>query len=104
MPFYMAVIMPDGDVGGCCAVEVPVIFGNILRESFSEIWNGDTRREFLRRQIDERRQNNYCAVCNSLDYGTRDADHLDKHRDELINLFGGKTLYSEGKHYGKHTD
>jgi MoaA/NifB/PqqE/SkfB family radical SAM enzyme len=104
MPFYMAVIMPGGDVGGCCAVEAPVIFGNILRESFSEIWNGDTRREFLRLQIGGRRRNKCCAVCNSPDYGTHDADYLDKDSDKLINLFGGKTLYSEEKHCDKHTD
>ena len=92
MPFYMAVIMPDGDVGGCCAVEAPVIFGNILRESFSDIWNGGTRRKFLRLQIGGRRQNKYCAGCNSPDYGTHDADYLDKYSDKLIDLFGGKIL------------
>jgi hypothetical protein len=81
-----------------------VIFGNILRESFSEIWNGGTRREFLRLQISGRRQNKYCATCNSPDYGTHDADYLDQYSDKLIDLFGGKILYSEEKHCDKHTD
>jgi radical SAM protein with 4Fe4S-binding SPASM domain len=92
MPFYMAAIMPDGDVRGCCALEAPVIFGNILRESLSEIWNGDTRREFLRLQIGDRRQNKFCAVCNAPNYSTHDADYLDPYSDKLLNLFGETIL------------
>jgi radical SAM protein with 4Fe4S-binding SPASM domain len=96
MPFYMVMIMPNGDVGGCCALEAPVIFGNILRESFGEIWNGNTRREFLRLQIGGRWQNKCCAACNLPDYGTHDADYLDQYSNKLINLFGEKILFRGG--------
>ena len=91
MPFYMLVVLPTGNVTGCCAVQPPVIFGNIMYESLYEIWNGKKRRNFIEQQINGRKSNNVCRSCTVPDYGMQEGDYLDEHRSRLCELWGGQS-------------
>jgi radical SAM protein with 4Fe4S-binding SPASM domain len=87
MPFYMAVVLPNGDITGCCYIEPPVAFGNIVKNSLGQIWNDDDRREFLKLQISGRGSNKICKNCKSPDYGAQEGDFLDGHREWISKMF-----------------
>jgi radical SAM protein with 4Fe4S-binding SPASM domain len=87
MPFYMAVVLPDGNVTGCCKIEPPATFGNVARNNLQEIWNGRRRREFLQTQISERSSNKICQTCQSPDYGIQQGDFLDEYRERLTEIY-----------------
>jgi radical SAM protein with 4Fe4S-binding SPASM domain len=87
MPFYMAVVLPDGNVTGCCKIEPPAIFGNIAKNNLQEIWNGQRRRKFLQTQISERSSNKICQTCQSPDYGIQQGDFLDKYSERMAEIY-----------------
>jgi radical SAM protein with 4Fe4S-binding SPASM domain len=87
MPFYIAVVLPNGNVIGCCYIEPPAVFGNITKGSLLEIWNDNSRREFLKTQISGRDANKICINCKSPDYGTQQVDFLDEYREQLSKMF-----------------
>lgn len=64
VPWMTATIMPNGDVTGICRC-FNLIFGNINKQSFGEIWNGQRLREFRR---DLRNQKSFlvCSRCCGL--------------------------------------
>lgn len=46
-PFYNLVINPDGEVTACCADwKRKLVFGDLHKQSFKEIWNGDILKSF----------------------------------------------------------
>jgi radical SAM protein with 4Fe4S-binding SPASM domain len=87
MPFYMLVILPNGDVTVCCAIQPPVILGNVRRDSLADIWQGEKRRSFLATQIIGRKGQVVCRACTVPDYGMQPGDYLDAHRSRLMELF-----------------
>jgi radical SAM protein with 4Fe4S-binding SPASM domain len=87
MPFYMLVVLPNGNVTCCCSIEPPIVLGNIMRESLLSIWLSEKRRVFLRTLIDNRRENPICAKCTVPDYGIQENDNLDEYREKLMNLY-----------------
>jgi radical SAM protein with 4Fe4S-binding SPASM domain len=87
MPFYMLVILPNGDVTGCCKIEPPSIFGNINKNSVIDIWQSKNRFAFLNMQISDRNKNVICSDCQSPDYGTQDGDFLDNYKTQLNRIY-----------------
>jgi radical SAM protein with 4Fe4S-binding SPASM domain len=79
MPFYMLVLLPSGDVTGCCAVTPPVIYGSIKDDTLKNIWNNRIRFEFLKTQINNRWDNKVCKDCAVPNYGLQLGDELDPH-------------------------
>ena len=66
-PFYSLVIKANGDVVACCVDwNKHTAVGNIHRERFSEIWNGERLRNFRRMHLEGRRHENAsCATAGS---------------------------------------
>jgi len=89
MPFYMLVILPNGDVTGCCAVEPPIVYGNITQNSLTEIWNCKIRAHFLYTQVYDRKTNAICRNCTVPCYGMQEGDYLDEYKVRLQELFKG---------------
>jgi radical SAM protein with 4Fe4S-binding SPASM domain len=87
MPFYMLVVLPNGDVTGCCSIEPPVIYGNVKEANLFQMWNGETRGRFLRMLIRSRSENPVCAKCAVPDYGMQQGDYLDEYRERLFKLY-----------------
>ncbi|ACL22181.1 Radical SAM domain protein [Desulfitobacterium hafniense DCB-2] len=87
MPFYMLVVLPNGDVTGCCAIQPPVIFGNVMKKTLLEIWNSEERNELLVTQILGRAANPVCKNCTVPDYGMQQGDYLDEYRAQLLRIF-----------------
>jgi MoaA/NifB/PqqE/SkfB family radical SAM enzyme len=86
MPFYMLVILPNGDVTCCCSIKPPIVFGSVIDSSLKDIWDGGIRRDFLRLLIQSRGANSVCAKCTVPDYGMQDGDYLDEYKEKLLNL------------------
>jgi radical SAM protein with 4Fe4S-binding SPASM domain len=63
-PWRMPYITYDGYVTSCCHIENPEVghFGNIFEQSFEQIWNGPTYREF-RRCFTDLSKNKTCRLC-----------------------------------------
>ena len=66
-PWYSCFISADGYVMPCCFIGDPEVasFGNVFKESFADIWNGEAYRRF-RRQIAGGRIPGYCRMCYGL--------------------------------------
>jgi radical SAM protein with 4Fe4S-binding SPASM domain len=63
-PWRGIYIMWNGDVTACCkVVEAKNTLGNILKQDFWEVWNGEKYQE-LRRLLKERKTPSYCKGCN----------------------------------------
>jgi radical SAM protein with 4Fe4S-binding SPASM domain len=64
--YYSATIQYNGDVVPCCRdPHGDYVLGNILRQDFKEIWNGQKYRE-LRRKVKTNQQNlELCRLCSS---------------------------------------
>jgi radical SAM protein with 4Fe4S-binding SPASM domain len=63
-PWESIFIRVNGDIQPCCAVfgaDKAPIMGNIFREKFSDIWNGDRFYEFRRTSV--KGTNSLCPVC-----------------------------------------
>jgi sulfatase maturation enzyme AslB (radical SAM superfamily)/tetratricopeptide (TPR) repeat protein len=53
VPFTRAAVMPNGDVyPGCCPDWLEFPFGNVLKRSWEEVWNGERARQFRRSAFD----------------------------------------------------
>ncbi len=68
-PFEGAVVMANGDVVPCCistflAPRADIVFGNILREPWGEIWNGPGYQD-QRRRMKEGDPPPHCVQCGS---------------------------------------
>lgn len=88
MPFYMLVLNPNGDVVPCCSTDVPIVFGNIKKQSFSEIWKQENRRKFLCNQLNGFQSIPVCKECSVPAFGLQEGDYLDGHEEELKKIYG----------------
>lgn len=88
MPFYMMVLYPNGDVLPCCSTEIPIVFGNVARQSFGEIWTGRSRTEFLLRQLDGAQTLPVCSQCSVPAFGLQEGDSLEGHQEQLRQAYG----------------
>lgn len=52
----------NGEVAPCCRPGVPT-FGNLLQQSFEEIWQSEKFRRFRRSVLEDRRQYWHCRAC-----------------------------------------
>lgn len=84
-PFFWAYIMATGDVYGCSAylLDDKFCYGNINEQSFSDVWEGERRRDSVlhvrnKLNIDECRKN--CRMENVNRY-LWDLTHPDQHRN-----------------------
>ncbi len=65
-PWREIQILPNGDVSACWGLP-EIVVGNIVRDGFEKIWNGEKMREF-RRKLRERGLFPNCARCCRRDY------------------------------------
>lgn len=87
-PFYFMQIYPDGKCIPCCAIERPVVVGDINEESIAEIWNNKKSHEFRKLQINKRNENNaICAKCQHYKFTMFPEEILDDKATELSRLF-----------------
>ena len=89
MPFYQLVLLPSGNVTGCCAVQSPVIYGSVKNDSLNDLWNSTARSEFLLTQINNRWDNRICRDCSVPMYGLQPGDELDPHKELLLSEYHG---------------
>lgn len=87
MPFYMMVVYPNGDVIPCCAVDVPVRYGNVKEKSLSEIWQGKEIKRFLHKQLEGHRNVAVCRDCSVPSYGLQNGDYLDGYEGMLKKYY-----------------
>jgi radical SAM protein with 4Fe4S-binding SPASM domain len=87
LPFYTLLLLPNGDVTGCCSIQPPTICGNVMENSVLEMWQGEQRHAFLAEQVQSRNLNTVCKKCTVPDYGMQVGDYLDDYRDRLRELF-----------------
>lgn len=88
MPFYMLVVVPNGDVVPCCSTDVPIVLGNVREESLQEIWNSAKLKGFCRvHLLGTREMHPVCSVCNVPRYGMQEGDYLDTHVTSLLHLY-----------------
>lgn len=87
MPFYMLVVYPNGDVLPCCATEFPTVFGNVMQESLSDMWNSRVRIQFLLHQLDGACTLPVCSQCSVPAFGLQEGDDLQGHQNELKNAY-----------------
>ena len=91
-PFYMMQLNPDGMMVPCCAMETPIMLGNIAEQSLSDIWHGPTLNKFrIAHLSNQRHQNETCSNCQQFRYAMFPEDLLDQAAPHLLELFS-KTL------------
>lgn len=75
--FYSLVIKCNGDVVACCVDwSKQTKIGNVKEESLSEIWTGQSLREFREMQLKGRRQEN--KSCRNCTYLNTSPDNIDQ--------------------------
>ncbi len=88
MPFYMMVITPNGDVVPCCSTDVPIVLGNVQKESLQEIWECAKRKGFCRvHLLGNRGLHPVCSICSVPQFGMQTGDYLDEHAEELLKEY-----------------
>lgn len=84
--FYTLNITPEGDVLPCCGTYRPEL-GNVKKNSLVEIWNGEKRKQFLYKQLNNARFKDInckdCYVPNN----QQPEDNLDNCSEEVIKKF-----------------
>lgn len=95
MPFYMQVIAPNGDVLPCCSSDIPIILGNVHKNSLKLIWNGKIQNNFLKMMLKDKNKNPVCRVCCVPEYGLQKGDYLDKYKEKLLEKYN--EMYNESK-------
>ena len=83
-PFYVSVIYYDGTVGGCSCGDWrrAICLGNVTKESFYQIWNGEKHRLFCRLQLEGNRKQ--CLSCSDCHDIQNQLDDIDQYREELL--------------------
>jgi radical SAM protein with 4Fe4S-binding SPASM domain len=64
IPFYGLSITTNGNVYPCVQSIVPLTYGNVRSENLADIWNGETRANFLRTML-EKKSIPRCDNCTS---------------------------------------
>jgi radical SAM protein with 4Fe4S-binding SPASM domain len=65
LPWFSLYITVDGDVRPCCSFGEgeTLVLGNLLRQDFEEIWNGEKYRAFRQASIDRNLRYEVCRNC-----------------------------------------
>lgn len=85
-PFYMMQLNPDGNIVPCCAMETPVVLGNVSDESMVDIWHGKRNKDFLLNQLKFHKDiYSVCRKCQQYKYAVFDEDILDYETDNIVN-------------------
>jgi len=62
--WHSCVMTWDGDIVPCCFdKDAKYVMGNVTRQSFQEIWNGQKYRDFRSRLFDDRKRIDICKNC-----------------------------------------
>lgn len=81
-PFYTAIIYYDGTVGGCGDWRRANRMGDVTKEAFYTIWNGERHRSILKTQLEGNRK--ACLPCSDCKYIRNQLDDIDQYREELL--------------------
>lgn len=90
MPFYMQVLDPRGNILPCCSTDIPLVLGNIHKNSLKEIWESQKQVEFLKLLLKNKDLNHVCKSCSVPEFGLQNGDYLDEHRNILLKKYTGE--------------
>ncbi len=86
--YYSVSVTWDGKVYPCCIYfDEQVVFGDLSKQSFREIWNGKEYREFRKKLRDNRDDIPLCRTCSLIDVGINNIISRFKTMELLINAF-----------------
>lgn len=85
-PFFRVRIAANGIVSSaCCDTPNDIIYGDITKESLSDIWNGKRHMEFLKMQLKGNRfKHPSCKECVAANDITTEADYLDPWANQIL--------------------
>lgn len=87
-PFFHMQINPDGKIVPCYSWDYPKIMGDCRVESLTNIWNGETFREFRRAMLDGPAcASKTCAECTIIKYRLFPEDDLRNDAERLKLLY-----------------
>jgi len=89
MPFYMQVIAPNGDILPCCSTDIPIVLGNVNKNTLKKAWKSKKQNSFLKLMLENKNLNTACKTCAVPEFGLQEGDYLDEKRDELIKKYEG---------------
>ena len=82
--FHTIVVTPNGDVYPCTQLLSPKPLGNIKKTTLKQLWNGEERKELLRKQL-ELRAPEICEGCYIRDNSIfTEEDLIDTYRGEIL--------------------
>lgn len=89
IPFYRLYINVDGDVFYCYSIRRPAPIYNCMKKSLVDIWNSETRNNFLRSMLREGRKCSIaCDGCTMMcDAAFSKEDQLDPYVTDLLQRF-----------------
>lgn len=84
--FYRCRIRANGDItAACCDATKDVVFGNAARENVVSVWNGEGRKEFLKKQLLGRRFFiEECKTCMMPNDITNEKDLMDPYAQDIL--------------------
>lgn len=86
--YYSVSVTWDGKVYPCCLdFDGKAVFGDLSKQAFQEIWNGDAYREFRKRLRDNRDDIAMCRSCSLVDVGINNIISKFKGVKLLANAF-----------------
>lgn len=87
MPFYVMMIHCNGKVSPCCSeYQQKLIMGDINKESFKEIWNGNIMQELRRNILNEKiLEGSVCSYCEYPECGA--TVDLIPYKEKLLELY-----------------
>jgi len=91
MPFYQMVLLPSGNITGCCAVKPPVVYGSVENASLKDMWENNIRSDFIFTQLTNRWKNSVCRECSVPMYGLQTGDYLDPYKQLLLERYSQGT-------------
>lgn len=85
--FYSITVNSDGTVSACFVDwEHKIIVGDVKKQSFYDIWNGEELKKLRIIHLKKMRTNHEtCGKCGQLDFGS--SDNLDEYAEELLKNF-----------------
>ncbi|MDB3085883.1 radical SAM protein [Clostridioides difficile] len=86
--FFAIAVWPNGEMYPCDMIDNPISLGNIKEVSIKDAWNGESRKHFLRMQLNkDRMSNEICKNCCSPNDVSQPEDELDQYADKLKSFF-----------------
>jgi radical SAM protein with 4Fe4S-binding SPASM domain len=87
-PFFTMQINPDGKIVPCYSFEYPEFMGDCNTESVTDIWKGETFRNFRRRMLDGMENASaICKDCSITKYRQFPEDDLSKNAERLKKYY-----------------